>query len=97
MSELKKSEGKIMARYLIESPHTPEECMKVLDAILMMGTGLLDKFDFGCQVGEHTVWAVVEAGSESAARNMVPAFVRNKARIVEVSKFTPQQIRGAHK
>jgi hypothetical protein len=86
-----------MARYLIESPHTPEECLQVLDGILMMGTGLLDKFDFGCQEGEHTGWAVVEAGSDSAARNMVPAFVRSKARIVKVSKFTPQQIRAAHK
>ena len=86
-----------MERYLIESPHNAEECMQVLDAILMMGTDFLDRFDFGCKDGIHTGWAVVEAESESAARKMVPAFVRSRARIVNVSKFTPQQIRAAHK
>lgn len=86
-----------MARYLIESQHTPGECLQVLDAILMMGTDFVDRFDFGCQAGEHTGWAVVEAESESAALKMVPAFVRSRARIVKVNKFTPQQIRAAHK
>jgi len=86
-----------MARYFIESPHTAEECQQVLDAILMMGTDFVDRFDFGCKDGVHTMWAVVEAESESAARKMVPAFVRSKARIVKVSKFTPQQIRAMHK
>ncbi len=86
-----------MARYLIESQHTAEECMQVMDAILIMGIDFLDKFDFGCRDGIHAGWAIVEADSESAARKMVPAFVRSKARIFKVSKFTPQQIRGAHK
>ena len=86
-----------MARYLIESQHTAEECLQVLDAILMMGADFVDRFDFGCKDGIHTCWAIVEAESESAARKMVPAFVRSRARIVKVSKFTPQQIRAAHK
>jgi hypothetical protein len=46
--------------------------------------------------GDHTGWAVVEAGSETAARGMVPVLVRGKARIVEVGKFTPEQIRSFH-
>ncbi len=69
----------------------------VLDTILMMGTDFVDRFDSGCKDGVHTAWAIVEAESESAARKMVPAFVRSKARIVNVGKFTPQQIKAAHK
>ena len=85
-----------MAKYLIESPHTEEECLQALDETLGKGSDLLAKFDWGCTSGEHTGWAVVEAGNESAARNMVPAFVRSKARIVKVDKFTPQQIKSFH-
>jgi hypothetical protein len=82
--------------YLIESPHTKEECLQALDDVLARGQGFLSKFDWGCMAGNHTAWGVVEAGSEAAARNMAPAIVRNKARVTEVTKFTPEQIRSFH-
>ncbi len=85
-----------MAKYLIESPHTEEECLRALDETLGKGTDLLAKFEWGCMAGEHTGWAVTEAASESAARNMLPAFLRAKARVVKVEKFTPQQIKSFH-
>jgi hypothetical protein len=82
--------------YLIESPHTKEECLQALDDVLARGPEFLARFDWGCMSGDHTGWAVVEAGSETAARTMVPALVRGKARIVEVGKFTPEQIKSFH-
>jgi hypothetical protein len=82
--------------YLIESPHTKDECLQALDDALARGPGFLAKFDWGCMSGDHTGWAVVEAGSETAARTMVPALVRGKARVVEVSKITPGQIKSFH-
>jgi len=82
--------------YLIESPHTKEECLQALDEVLARGPQLLAQFDWGCMAGDHTGWATVEAGSESDARNMVPALVRSKARIVKVDKFTPGQIESFH-
>jgi len=85
-----------MAKYLIESPHTEEECLQALDETLAKGTDLLAKFDWGCTSGEHTGWAILDAGSEAAARNMVPSFLRSKARIVKVDKFTAQQIKSFH-
>jgi hypothetical protein len=85
-----------MAKYMIESPHTEEECLQALDETLGKGSDLLAKFDWGCMAGEHTGWAIVEAGSESAARNMIPTFVRSRARVVKVDKFTPQQIKSFH-
>jgi len=85
-----------MAKYMIESPHTEEECLKALDETLAKGSDLLAKFEWGCMAGEHTDWTIVEAGSESAARNMLPTFVRSKARVIKVSKFTPEQIKSFH-
>jgi hypothetical protein len=85
-----------MAKYMIESPHTEEECTRALDETLAKGSDILAKFDWGCMSGEHTGWAIVDAESESAARNMVPSFVRNKARVVKVDKFTPQQLKSSH-
>jgi hypothetical protein len=85
-----------MARYLIESPHTTEECLRALDEILAGGPGALAKYDFGCMSGDHTGYCIVEAGSESDARNAVPSFLRSKTRIVKVDKFTPEQIKSFH-
>jgi hypothetical protein len=82
--------------YLIESPHTKEECLQALDDVLARGPEFLSKFEWGCMSGDHTGWAVVEAESESAARSLVPALVRSKARVIEVGKFTPEQIKSFH-
>lgn len=85
-----------MAKYLIESPHTKEECLPALDDTLALGSGVLAQYQFGCMHGDHTGWAIVEAGSKEEARRMVPAIVRAKARIVELTSFTPEQIRSFH-
>jgi hypothetical protein len=82
--------------YLIESSHSREECLQTLDDVLARGPGFLSKFDWGCMAGDHTGWAVIEAPNDTAARSMVPAVVRGKARVIEVTKFTPEQIRSFH-
>lgn len=85
-----------MARYLVESPHTKEECLRALDEILAEGPSTLNKFDWGCPAGDHTGYAIVDAENESFVKKMIPSFLQNKARIVEVSKFTPDQIKSFH-
>lgn len=85
-----------MARYLLESPHTKEECLKAMDEILTEGPSILNKYEWGCAAGDHAGYALIEADNESAVRNMVPSFLRNKARIVKVGKFTPEQIKSLH-
>jgi len=82
--------------YIIESRHTPQECLRALDDVLERGPEVLDRFEWGCAKGEHTGWALVEAGSESEVRGMIPESVLDKTRIVEVSKFTPDQIKSFH-
>ncbi len=85
-----------MAKYVVESPHTSEECMQALDETLEKGEEILKLFAFGCKSGEHTGWAYMDADSEKEALEIVPEFLRDKARAHEVSMFTPEEIKAAH-
>ena len=85
-----------MDRYIIESPHTKEECLRALDEVLAEGPAVLNKFDWGCQAGDHTGYAVVDAENETNVLKLIPTFLRNKTSIIKVGKFTPEQIRSFH-
>ena len=83
-------------KYLVESPHTKDECVKELDEQLAKGRDTLNKFYWGCGKGDHTGYAIVDARNEDEVRNLVPGFAQKKAKIVEISQFTPDQIRSFH-
>ncbi len=74
-----------MERYLIETPHTPQECQRLVDQVYAMG--YLYHFDWGCNAGVHSGWAIIEAENEADARLAVPSLVRAKARVVQLNKF----------
>ena len=83
-------------QYLIESPHTKEECLRALDETMAMGPAVLSKFKWGCATGDHTGWAMVEAMDKDEAKGIVPKVSRKKSRIVEVSEVSPEEIRSYH-
>ena len=85
-----------MSKYLLEMPHTMEQCMEALDETAANPI-LLDQIWWGCMAGNHTAWAMVEAGSQTEALNMVPAVVRPQAVVTEIQQFSEQQIRDMHK
>ena len=85
-----------MAQYFVESPHTKQDCLRALDETVAKGADILDKFSWGCMAGEHTGYAIVEAENESAVQDMIPVFLRDRAHIVKVDKFTPEQIKAYH-
>ena len=85
-----------MSDFLIQSPHTKEECLHALDETLAAGPEVLSKYEFGCMKGDHTGYAFVNVEDENAARAMVPQFLRPKAKIVPVTPFTPEAIRALH-
>ncbi|MBI5810418.1 MAG: hypothetical protein HZB21_04425, partial [Deltaproteobacteria bacterium] len=58
-----------MSRYLIESPHTKEECLRALDETLAKGAQILNKFDWGCVAGDHTGYALIECENDSKVRS----------------------------
>ena len=86
-----------MDRYLIETPHTDQECHKLIEQMLAMG--YLYNFDWGCKAGVHCGWAILEAESETQARLVVPPLVRIKARVIKLNKFDAEDVsfRSLHK
>lgn len=74
-----------MDRYLIESPHSVEDCTKVMNELEM--AGYLHYFEWGCKDGVHSAWAIIEAENRAHAKQIVPWMVRDKARIVKLVKF----------
>ena len=85
-----------MAQYQIEVSHTEQGCVSALDTIVTYGMHLLQQAWLGCAVGVHTCWLNLEADSESEARGVLPPSLRNQARVVEVKKFTPEEIKSLH-
>ena len=85
-----------MARYIIQDTHDVDDCLKTLDAFLRAGAHYLTNAEWGCQVGDHTAWIVIEASSDEEARHLVPPVIRDRARLVRLNRFTPEQIRAFH-
>ena len=85
-----------MERFFVESPHTPQECLRALDEILAKGSGVLAQYEWGCMAGDHTGYAIVEARNEAEVKESIPSFLGGKARVVKLNKFTPEQIRQFH-
>ncbi len=83
-----------MKRYLIETPHSPENCTLVIYEVHAMG--YLNYFEWGCEAGVHCGWGFVEAEDEQQATMTVPSVVRRDARAVEVTKFGPARAAGIH-
>ncbi len=83
-----------MNRYMVETSHNREDCLHVLDEFVIHGH--ITHFEWGCESGVCTGWAFVEAESEEQALYAVPSLIRNKARVIKLSKFTPEKIQEFH-
>jgi|GEM_PF-415681 len=95
--EAKKSgKKKGMATFMVIAPHTQEECLKALDDMSSESPKMLAKMSFGCMSGDHTGYASVEAENVEAVKNMLPAAEREKAKIIKVGKFSPEEIKKLH-
>jgi hypothetical protein len=80
----------MMDRYLIETPHTDQDCHMLVDQIYAMG--YLYHFEWGCPDGVHCAWAIIEAESHAQALLTVPSLLRNKARVVKLTNFTSDSL-----
>jgi len=82
-------------RYIVESNHDAEECLHVLE--LVVAHGYITHYDWGCEAGVHTGWAVIEADSEEEAIMSVPSSMRSRARAIRLTKYTPRMIERFHR
>jgi hypothetical protein len=83
-----------MNRYLIIAPHTAEDCTKVIKQV--EAQGVITRYDWGCKDGEHCGWVTIEAENKKEAVLVVPPLERPRARIIELSKFTAEEVRRMH-
>jgi hypothetical protein len=83
-----------MPRYLIEVPHEAEEiaCARAAKTLLETGSHFLTHADFGCNDGEHKAWIIVDVENKEAARAILPTDSRTQAKIVQLSKFSLEEI-----
>jgi hypothetical protein len=83
-----------MARFLIEVPHEgkAKECALAVNVLLSSGSHYLTNAEFGCLDGEHKAWIIVEMDSKEDALFILPPVYRPKARIVELNKFSLEEI-----
>jgi hypothetical protein len=83
-----------MNRYLVETNHDRVDCLHVLDQFVAYGH--ITHFEWGCESGICTGWAFVDAENEEQAILSVPTLLRNKARVIKITKFTPELIQSFH-
>jgi hypothetical protein len=83
-----------MAKFFIEVPHEAEAvaCAKAVRVLLATGSHFLTNADWGCYDGEHKAWINLEVGSKEEARSILPVPYRSQAKIVQLNKFTLEEI-----
>lgn len=83
-----------MARFIIEVPHEAEEvaCARAVQTLLKTGSHFLTNADYGCRDGEHKAWLIVDVDNKKEARAILPPEYRAKSKIVQLNKFTLEEI-----
>ncbi len=79
-----------MIRFLIESPHTKQECAMIVKET--MAIGYLTHFYWGCKTDDHRAWAIIEAENEQEALFSVPSLLRNKSKAIAIVQFDPKDV-----
>ena len=62
----------------------------------LLAMGYLTHFDWGCKDDDHTGWAIIDAESKKEALMAVPSFVRARARAIQLTKFSAEEVRAMH-
>lgn len=83
-----------MPRYMINLPHGSDHeiCVRALHAIERYGGHLFTNAEWGCNAGVHCGWAIVELENREAALQMIPPELRQEAQVVELNRFTRDQL-----
>jgi len=88
-----------MPLYLVEEPHTPEECTAAFEGFAKhpRAEELVKNSVAGCNNGNHTTWTIATFNDEDEARNMISVpSLQKKMKIYPVDQFTLEEIQPAH-
>ena len=83
-----------MSHYVVEAPHEPAEHGRAVAEILGMAPESQLVFLWGCRVGVHKAWAIIEADGQGEALDVVPAFLRPRASAHRVEQYTAGEVPG---
>ena len=85
-----------MPRFIIVVSHDDEHaaCVNALSALERYGSHFVTHAEFGCKDGSHSGWLMVDVDSHAEAQQIVPPEFRSHARIVQVRRFTREQIKA---
>ena len=83
-----------MSKFLIEITHPDDEvgCLTALDAIMKHGSHLITQADFGCTDGVHCGWLIADVDNRTEAMQIVPPEFRSDARVVELRRWSREEI-----
>jgi hypothetical protein len=83
-----------MPKFIIEVPHEQDliACAQVIESFLNYGSHFATKADWGCKDGVHKAWITVEADNREDARNILPPAYRAQATIVQLNKFSMEEV-----
>jgi hypothetical protein len=83
-----------MARFLIEVAHEADvaACARVVDTFLRTGSHFLTNAEWGCRDGDHRAWLIVDVDDKAAARAVLPPGFRQQAKVVELHRFSLDEI-----
>ena len=79
-----------MQKFLVFSPHTHEECTRVIKQTLAIG--YLTHFYWGCKSGDHTGYAIIEAENEKEALLSIPTVIRDRGKAIGIVQFDPKAV-----
>lgn len=81
-----------MTQYIIELPHTEQTCPAVLNDMSASNPELFERICWGCMGDTHVGWGMVIATDVDEVRSMLPPGYKDGARIIEVDKFSPEDL-----
>jgi hypothetical protein len=83
-----------MTQYMVEIPHSREECPE----LSVHSDGALPPADSnrsysGCARGLHRTWVLMDVETEEEAWSVVPALLRDTARVVPLDGARPAELK----
>lgn len=83
-----------MPKFLIEVQHEDDvaACVKAVQIFLASGSHFLTNAEWGCFDGDHHCWMIVDVNDRNEARAIVPPGMRAQTRIVQLNRFTLEEI-----
>lgn len=83
-----------MPNYLIEIPHSANtfECKQTIKMFVTSGSLLLANAHWGCKDGVHKAWFIGDFADKDQALQVVPAYLKRHANVIELVKFDKNDI-----